>query len=45
MTFKQALKEAKGDKYYYDPKTKTGKLKHTRRKYAVINNKPSDGIK
>ena len=27
MTFKQALKEAKGDKYYYDPVTKTSKLK------------------
>lgn len=27
MTFKQALKAAKGDKYYYDPKTKTSKLK------------------
>lgn len=27
MTFKQALKEAKGDKYYYDPKTGTNKLK------------------
>lgn len=27
MTFKQALKEAKGDKYYYDPKTGTSKLK------------------
>jgi len=27
MTFKQALKDAKGDTYYYDPKTGTSKRK------------------